>query len=547
MSLEGNWVTTYERRVEELGNITGTETWVIPAINVGRDGKKTGKQSGTVDTTAAGQSPVLLKLAKSSGIYALASAAAPLVSLVLAPFLTHHLSASDYGALAITNTAIGLGVGITQLGLFSAFFRAYSYDYTSRHDRCDVVATVTALLLLASVSMASVVVMTAPWLASLLYGQPSLSNYVALAGGVILLQNLTVPGLAWLRAEGRPLLFTLLWISNLLVTLLANIYLVGVLRWGGAGSIIANGSGFACIVICTLPVIVVRAGVKIRIDMAKSLLAFGLPLVLNFVAYWVLQLSDRYLLSLFVSLAETARYAVVYALGSAMSVVVMGAFTLAWPTAMFAIAKREDAAQVFRLVFRWFSLFLLFAAFGFSVVGRFILYWLFPVTYHLAAPVIPLVTESIVFYGVYYVFMVGANVRRKTWLAAVFTTLAAVVNVAVNLVLIPLFGAMGAAASTLIAYMVLALAAYIVNQRLYPIPFEIGRFTLAFVIGIALYLGSSYLVQSEGTYVTYGTYLAFLALYGSCLLLIGAVGKAGLESELKGKPLIGRQSYERKN
>src|SRR3989440_5175811 len=390
MSLEGNWVITRERWAEELGNITGMETWVIPAINVGRDGKKTGKQSEALATSAAGQSAVLLKLVKSSGIYALASAAAPLVSLVLAPFLTHHLSASDYGVLAITNTAIGLGVGITQLGLFSAFFRAYSYDYTSRHDRRDVVATVTALLLLASVSMASVVVMTAPWLASLLYGQPSLSNYVALAGGVILLQNLIVPGLAWLRAEGRPLLFTILWISNLLVTLLANIYLVGVLHWGGAGSIIANGGGFACIVICTLPVIVVRAGLKIRIDVAKSLLAFGLPLVLNFVAYWVLQLSDRYLLSLFVSLAETARYAVVYALGSAMSVVVMGAFTLAWPTAMFAIAKREDAAQVFKLVFRWFSLFLLFAAFGFSLAGSFILYWLFPVTYHSAAPVIPL-------------------------------------------------------------------------------------------------------------------------------------------------------------
>lgn len=539
MSLEGNWVIAHERRAEELWNVTGMETWVIPAMNVGRDGTRTGKQSEAVDSSAAGQSAVLLKLVKSSGIYALASAASPLISLVLAPFLTHHLSASDYGVLAVTNTAIGLGVGITQLGLFSAFFRAYSYDYTSRHDRRDVVATVTALLLLASVSMASVVVLAAPWLASLLYGQPSLSNYVALAGGVILLQNLITPGLAWLRAEGRPLLFTALWISNLLVTLLANIYLVGVLHWGGAGSIIANGSGFACIVICTLPVIVVRVGLKMRIDMAKSLLAFGLPLVLNFVAYWVLQLSDRYLLSLFVSLAETARYAVVYALGSAMSVVIMGAFTLAWPTAMFTIAKRKDAAQVFKLVFRWFSLFLLFSAFGFSLVGSFVLYWLFPVTYHTAAPIIPLVTESIVFYGVYYVFMVGANVKRKTWLAAVFTTLAAVVNVAVNLILIPLFGAMGAAASTLIAYMVLALAAYIVNQRLYPIPFEIGRFALAFVIGLVLYLGSSYLGQSQGTYVTYGLYLSALALYGSCLFLIGAVGKAGLESELIGKSLMG--------
>lgn len=62
------------------------------------------------------------QLVKSSGIYALSSLAAPLVSLVLAPFLTRHLSHADYGALAVLNTAIALVAGITQLGLNSAFF-----------------------------------------------------------------------------------------------------------------------------------------------------------------------------------------------------------------------------------------------------------------------------------------------------------------------------------------------------------------------------------------------------------------------------------------
>src|SRR5579859_7862859 len=85
-------------------------------------------------------------LIKSSGIYAIASVASPLVSLVLAPFLTHHLSPSEYGILTILNTLIGLVAGITQLGLGSAFFRAYSYDYTSHRDRRDVLATVTVLL-----------------------------------------------------------------------------------------------------------------------------------------------------------------------------------------------------------------------------------------------------------------------------------------------------------------------------------------------------------------------------------------------------------------
>jgi len=444
-----------------------------------------------------------------------------LISLVIAPFLTHNLSPSDYGILTITNTAIGLTSGITQLGLGSAFFRAYGYDYTLQKDRHDIVATATTLLCLISIPTAIILAMIAPTLANLFFGRSSLGNYISLAGGVVALQNLIVPGLTWLRAENRALFYSLLSISSLFVTLFTNIILVGMLRYGVTGSIIATGSGYACIVICTLPVIVLRAGIKIRVDIARNLLSFGLPLVLNFVSYWVLQLSDRYLLSLFASLAETARYAVTYTLGSAMAVVVIGPFTLAWPATVFAIARRKDAAQIFKLVFRWFSLFLLFAAFCLSLAGIELLNWLFPVTYRSAAFVIPVIAESMAFYGIYNIFKSGLDVIRKTWLISIYTTVAALVNIALNLVLIPHYGAMGAAVATLFAYIVLATIAYIVNQRIYPIPFEIHLFIIALFIGIALYVGSDFLAQVQGTYIAVGIRICALALYGGCLIVLG--------------------------
>jgi O-antigen/teichoic acid export membrane protein len=188
---------------------------------------------------------------------------------------------------------------------------------------------------------------------------------------------------------------------------------------------------------------------------------------------------------------------------------------------MFAIAKRHNAAQNFRVVFRWLGLFLLFAAFSFSLVGIVLLNWLFPVTYHSAAPIIPIVAESLVFYGIYYIFMAGANITRRTWMAAVFTTLAAIINIILNLILIPHYGAMGAAVSTLLAYIVLASAAYIVNQRIYPVPFEIGTFVVALLIGIALYMGSDSLAQLRGVYAAWGLRICALCLYGGCLVLLG--------------------------
>jgi O-antigen/teichoic acid export membrane protein len=116
--------------------------------------------------------------------------------------------------------------------------------------------------------------------------------------------------------------------------------------------------------------------------------------------------------------------------------------------------------------------------------------------------------------------MVGANIKRKTWFIAVLATIAAVVNLALNLVLIPLYGAIGAAAATLIAYIVLALTAYLVNQLLYPIPFEIGRFIVALLVGMVFYVGSSFLTQSQATYAAWGISLCALFLYGGFLAFL---------------------------
>ena len=132
---------------------------------------------------------------------------------------------------------------------------------------------------------------------------------------------------------------------------------------GIAGALIAMIAGYTVVVGCTLPSILLRAGLRLHFEIAWDLLSFGLPLVSNLVAIWFLQLSDRYLLSRFGSLSQTASYTVAYSLGGMLGVVVLSPFSLAWPITMFAVAKREDAVDIFRHLFRWYSIVLLFRDF----------------------------------------------------------------------------------------------------------------------------------------------------------------------------------------
>jgi O-antigen/teichoic acid export membrane protein len=489
---------------------------IIPVVLDTQETIKTGKPISGVQ----GYGALVRDLVKSSGIYAVASLASPLVSLALAPFLTRSLSSTDYGALVVLNTIITLATGITQLGMFSAIFRAYTYDYESQQDRMKVLSTTTILLVLTSLPITIVCIMAAPQLANLLLGSTSFSDSIKMSALSVLMQNLAVPGLAWLRAESRAISFAVLSIINLFIILVANIILIAVLHMGIAGSLLATALGYAFIAIYTLPPILLRAGLMPRLDITRNLLSFGIPLVFNNISYWILQLSDRYLLSRLGSLAQVASYGVAYSLGGIVNVVIVSPFILAWATATFSIAKREDAQYVFQLVFRWVSIVLLLAGFIFAFIAIFILDMLFPPSYHSAAPVISIVDVSIVLFGIYTIFTVGPSVQRKMWFVALIMTLSALVNLACNFVLIPLYGSMGAALSTLIAYIFLTMIMYIVNQRIYPIPFEIGIFVVALFIGIVFYIVSDLFAQNQTIYGACAIYVVSTILYGGCLVLL---------------------------
>ena len=65
------------------------------------------------------------------------------------------------------------------------------------------------------------------------------------------------------------------------------------------------------------------------------------------------------------------------------------------------------------------------------------------------------------FTGIRTVVGLGTSLQRKTWLVSVYSTIAALINIGANILLIPVYGTMGAALATLIAYVAMTLMAYL--------------------------------------------------------------------------------------
>jgi len=497
-------------------SIAEQATWLLPTI-------KLPPPEQAQETAEAGEKNYfsnVRSLLKNSGIYTLASFVSPLVSLILTPYLAHSLTEREYSALAVLITVISLVTGFTQLGLGSAFFRLYNYEYETKEDRLTVLSVTTLLLALTVFPTAAVMVIGSPALAAFFLKDASFSDAFKLAALIIFIQNLTIPGFSWMRADNRAAAYSILSVLNVLTTLGATIVLVGRMHLGIMGALLATASGYSLVAISTLPLILVRTRLRFRRAIARGLLSFGIPNVASLISVWILQLSDRSLLVLFGSLDQVGSYSVAYTLGGVLSTVVITPFMLAWPTTMFSIAKRDDAPQVFQTIFRWFTCFILLAAYGLSFLSNALLVLLFHSSYYAAAPVIPLVALSVVFDGVYLMFTTGASIRRKPWFGVLFTAGSALVNILLNIVLIPHLGSLGAGLATLLAYLFMAIAAYIVIQRIYYIPFQIGIFTVGLLLGVALYIATSLLVLTQGRFQGWAIEFGSLCLYGGCLLLL---------------------------
>ena len=137
-----------------------------------------------------------------------------------------------------------------------------------------------------------------------------------------------------------------------------------------------------------------------------------------------------------------------------------------------------------------------------------------------AANVIPWIGLGVTFQGIYLLTSIGLNITKNTHYYPMATGIAAGTSLVGNLLLVPRFGAIGAAWTNAASYAVLAGTAYVFSQRVYPVRHEYGRLARLVVAGTGAWLAARALppvgsplvgVVVRGTMVLV-TYPALLAL-----------------------------------
>ncbi len=476
----------------------------------------------------------LRQLLTQSVIYGLGSVAGSMVSFLLIPLYTHHLSPAQYGQLETILATYQIGLILFAWGMASSLYGTYFGRCKDEEERRTLVTTAILMVLGVAGLMAALGTWAAPQLSALL---PDLDvAHLRAVIGLAALGALGLLPLSILRARQKPHLFVALTLSQLILTVGLNLYHVGVLGMGIEGVLRSMAIVQGGLAVITLGGIFWKYPLRFSPRLAWTLLSWGGLHLPNSVAAWITQLTDRYFLLWF----TTATQVGVYSLGSKLGMIVMVGlatpFSLAWPAYMYSLAEKdpEGAPRIYSAALTYLMLAAAVAFLALSLFAPEIIRLIANDSYQGAGEVIPLLVLASVLATAHPVFLTGVNLARRFGFYLLFTGVGASVNLGLNWLLIPRMGAMGAALAKVASYAAVAAISYTVAQRLHPIPYDWKRLGKLTVACLGIYIAGQFAAAS-GPWSLPLRLLAFMAfpLALHALGFLTAPEKRHLKRQLK--------------
>ena len=451
----------------------------------------------------------LKNLAGQTAIYGLSSILGRSINFLLIIVYTAFLDTEALGAFTGIYALIGFLNIVFTYGMETAFFR---FSTGKNLDPKTVYRSTQSLLMLSTLGLGSLVFLAAPWLAEVMDypGRAYLFRWTAL---ILSFDAILAIPFAKLRLDNKALDFAGAKLINILLNVFFNLLFIVWLPqvenlnlesfglrtdWGVEyillSNLLANG--------LIIPFVWWRAGF-FGFGMEKSILRpmwnYALPLLFMGLAGVTNELVSRLLFEYVLpenfypglSSREAAGvFGANFKLAILMNLVIQ-AFKYAAEPFFFKQSSDQNSPVLYARVMHAFLIFCSILMVAISVN----LHWIGPMflkgqVYSEGFFIVPVLLLGYLLLGVYFNLSIWFKVTDQTKYSFWITFVGALVSIAIIWFLVPIWGYMGGALSTLGCYLVMSSICYYYGQKFYPIPYQTAKGIVVLVIGFGLsYLG----------------------------------------------------------
>lgn len=448
-----------------------------------------------------------------------------LLGFIRIPILTKGLGASLYGVWAIINVTIQLilPLALVSMNLAVVRFLAAAKDRDLiREDYFSAFFIVLVTGLIFSISL----FLFSDYFAEIFLKDIKFALYIKMASILIFLNSIQTYTLSFFLTFQKMgaysilnTLIPLLQISLIIIALFLKYELTGVM----IAIIISN-----LLIIAGNSIIILKnIGFRWpRFKNIKRYLSWGIPLAPNSAILCILNVSDRYIVSYFLGVAAAGIYDVGYQLGYYALFILGPLGTILYP--MLSKYYNEDniceVQKHLKYSFKYLMMLVIPAVFGLSFLAEPLLRVFTAVEFIPGKAVIPYVAVGAVFYCLYQLCIFIILLANKIGWNILLLTISAVVNIVLNIVLIPRVGIVGAALATLISYIIMGLLHLIISRQYLKFDLSLPFIGKAVAASIVMTL-CIWLINPQSIMMIILSIIAGALLYFTLLLLIKGFSK----------------------
>jgi len=393
------------------------------------------------------------------------------MSFVMLPFYTRFLTTADYGVMQLVEMTLDVIAIVAGARIASGIHRYY-FKATTDAERNAVLSTATILIGVSFVMFGLLTGVLAEPLTVLVLGSAKYAHLLQIAAVTFALQALIIVPMAVLQLQKRSVLLTGITTVKLCVQLVLNIVLLAGLRLGVEAVFLSTLAANLVIGVVLAAIVYRRIQLTFSTAAARSLLAYGLPLVGTQFASFFVTFGDRYFLRVHADVSSVGLYSLAYQFGFLVGAIGYAPFAMVWEPTRFQIAARPDRDALYSRAFQFMNLILLPASVATALYVRDFINVMSAAEYHSAYQIVPLILIAYLFQSWGYFQEVGILLRERTGYVTLANWLAAFVAFVAYETLIPRFYGWGAAIATVLSFLVRWIVTYMVSQRLMPVRYD---------------------------------------------------------------------------
>lgn len=454
------------------------------------------------------------KFAGQTAIYGLSTVISRLLNFILTPYYVLIYPAKVYGIFTLMFSWASMLNAVLAFGMETTFFRylnKYENEKEKVYNNTFIAILSLAIIFLTFSSLFAVDI--AVWMQNGKAYDADYVTYIQLFIGILVIDALAVIPFAKVRADGRPIRYSIIKFANILTFVGLNLFflfavpfiikenLVGAdfmkswYREGWVGYVFLSNLIASLLTLILLLPELLQIRLKYDGKLLKDMLVYSTPVLIANISFIINENVDKiflgHLLPPSVSDIQVGIYGACSKIAIFLSIFIQ-AFRLGAEPFFFSHAKNKNSGETYAQIMNYFVIavcliFIMLVA-NIELLKYFIrgedpvqraLYWS-------GLQVVPILLFGYVSLGIYINLSVWYKLSDQTRYGLYISGIGAILTIILNIIFIPEYGYIASAWISLSAYTVMMVFSYLWGQKNYPIPYNLKKNITYLLVSICI-------------------------------------------------------------